>query len=172
MSSKGRSPSSTPRAERTAQRFRRLNFHDDTLIELRVLPSHHRRKKLRGNNVRSVVELCLYRYWENTYRVIRFHRCANLRVAVDFDVLADNLPPNTSYVDADTNKARMRRLIKSQELEWGVTYEVKSSTPIPAKLLALDELVSFRVQFFGGVVDVMARRYEVVKKSSDRGQVA
>ena len=160
-----------PRSELIAQRFRRLNFHDDTVIDLRVLPSHHRRRKLRGKNVKSVVEVCLYRYWENTYRVIRFHRCANLRIALDFDVLADNLPPNTSYVGADTNKVKMRKLIKSQESDWDVTYAVKSSSPIPAKLLALSELVTFRVQFIGGVIDVIARRYEVVKPANNRRKV-
>ena|SRR5215469_15008062 len=157
-----------PRAELIAQRFRRLNFHDDTLIELRVLPAHHDKKRLRGRNVKSIVELRLFRYWENTSRLIQFHRCANLRVSIDFDVLADNLPPNTSHVGADTNQMRMRRLIKSQKADWDVTYEFPDAWhPMTEKLRSLGDLVYFRVQLFGGVVDVIARRYEV-KRANNR----
>jgi hypothetical protein len=156
------------RADLIARRFRRLNFHDDTLIELRILPVYHRKKKLHGSSVRSVIELYLLsRCLETTTRVIRFYRCTNLKVAMDFDVLADNLPPNTSSVGADTNQNRMRRLIKSQKADWDVTYEPVSQPPIVAKLRSLDELVYFRVQFFGGVVDVIARRFEV-KTANDR----
>ena len=38
-------------------------------------------------------------------------QCRNLRIAMDFDVLAGNLPPNTSGVDAHTNHNRIRDLI-------------------------------------------------------------
>ena len=159
-----------PRVELIAQRFRRLDFHDDTLVDLRVTPVYHREKKLRGRSVRSIVELSLDRYRETERRVIRFYRCTNLRVAIDFDVLADNLPPNTSHVGADTNQLRMRRLIRSQETDWNVTYEPRSFSPLKGKLDALAHLVSFRVQFFGGVIDVIARRYEV-KTTSNRWRV-
>lgn len=150
-----------PSAEIIAERFRRLNFHDDTLVDLRVIPVNHAERSLRGRNVKSTVELTLNRYRRDESRVIRFYRCANLRVALDFDVLADNLPPNTFCVAAATNQLRMRRLIKSQEADWGVTYKSKFFSPVIAKLDMLNELISFRIQFFGGVVDVIARRYDV-----------
>jgi len=160
-----------PRAELIAQRFRRLNFHDDTLLEVRVLPVYHRKRKLHGRNVRSIIEIYLLsRCLETTTRVIRFYRCANLKVAMDFDVLADNLPPNTSYVGADTNQKRMRSLIKSQKADWHVTYEPIARPPVLEKTGSLGELVYFRVQFFGGVVDVIARRFEV-KTANDRWKV-
>ena len=80
---------------------------------------------------------------------------------MDFDVLAQNLLPNTSSVDAHTNLNRMRDLMQSQKKDWGVEYAGTSISPLAEKLAALSELVSFRVQFFGGVVDVIARDYVV-----------
>jgi hypothetical protein len=80
---------------------------------------------------------------------------------MDFDVLAGNLPPNTSEVDANTNVNRMRDFMQSQKKDWGVKYAGTSVSPLVKKLATLDELVFFRVQFFGGAVDVIAREYQV-----------
>ena len=145
-----------PTPEITAEAFRRFDFHDDTFVGMRVLPAQRR-----GEAVKSVVEIQLHQYSENTLRVIRFAGCANLRVAMDFDVLAGNLPPNTSSVDAHTNLNRSRDLMQSQKQDWGVEYVGEAVSPLTNKLGALDELVFFRVQFCGGAVDVIAREYQV-----------
>jgi hypothetical protein len=142
--------------EATAESFRHLDFHDDTLVEVRVLPAG-----FRGEGTRSVVEIQLHRGSETQRRVIRFSGCANLRVAMDFDVLAGNLPPNTSRVDAHTDPTRMQALMQSQTKDWDVNYAGTSTSPLTEKLASLDELVFFRVQFFGGAVDVIAREYQV-----------
>jgi hypothetical protein len=55
----------------------------------------------------------------------------------------------------------MRSLMRSQEEDWDVQYAGTSSSPLTRKLAALNELVFFRVQFFGGAVDVIAREYQV-----------
>jgi hypothetical protein len=145
-----------PSPETIAASFRELDFNDDTFIDLRVLPS-----QLRGEGVQSVVEIQLLHYSEKKLRYIRFFGCANLRVAMDFDVLAQNLPPNTSRLEAHANLNQMRDLIRSQKKDWDITYAPGVESPLTSKLAAMDDLISFRVQFFGGVVDVIARNYEV-----------
>ena len=145
-----------PSPETLAKSFRELDFHDDTFIDLRVLPS-----QLRGEGVQSLVEIQLLHHSEKKLRHIRFFGCANLRVAMDFDVLAQNLPPNTSRVEAHANLNHMRELIRSQKNDWDITYAPGVESPLTSKLAAMDDFVAFRVQFFGGVVDVIARNYEV-----------
>jgi hypothetical protein len=49
----------------------------------------------------------------------------------------------------------------SQEKDWDVNYAGMSVSPLTKKLAALDKLVFFRVQFFGGAVDVIAREYQL-----------
>lgn len=149
--------------EATAEAFRRLDFHDETLVGMRVLPALRREEA-----IRSVVEIQLHQYCQNTLRVIRFSGCTNLRVAMDFDILTHNLPPNTSGVDAHTNLNRMRDLMQSQKKDWGVEYADASASPLAEKLAGLDELVFFRVQFFGGAVEVVARDYVVEKANEQR----
>ncbi len=145
-----------PTPQQTAEAFRQLDFHDDTFVGMRVLPAQQR-----GEAIRSVVEIQLHQYSQNTLRVLRFSGCANLRVAVDFDVLAGNLPPNTAGVDAYINANCIRELMQSQKKDWGVEYVGTAVSPLTKKLATTDELVFFRVQFNGGAVDVIARQYQV-----------
>ena len=145
-----------PSPETIAASFREFDFHDDTFIDLRVLPS-----QLRGEGVQSLVEIQLLHYSEEKIRYIRFSGCANLRVAMDFDVLAQNLPPNTSRLEAHTNLNQMRDLILSQKKDGDVAYAPGAESPLTRKLAAMGDFVSFRVQFVGGVVDVIARNYQV-----------
>jgi hypothetical protein len=80
---------------------------------------------------------------------------------MDFDVLAQNLPHNTSRGEAHTNLNQIRDLIHSQKKDWDLTYAPGVESPLTKKLAAMGELVAFRLQFFGGVVDVVARNYQV-----------
>jgi hypothetical protein len=139
-----------------AESFRQLDFHDDTFAGMRVLPSQSR-----SDNTGSVVELQILQYAKQERKVLRFIGCANLRVGVDFDVLAHNLPPNTSGVDAHTDKDEMWTLMQSQTRDWGVKYAADMGTPLDTKIQVMNELVCFRVQLCGGVVEIIARRYEV-----------
>jgi hypothetical protein len=134
-----------------AESFRQLDFHDDTLVDLYVLPAQ---RPWEG----SVVKIQLRR--GSATSVLQFSGCANLRVAMDFDVLAGNLLPNTSRVDAHAEAALMRSLMQSQEKDWDVKYAGTSTSPLTKKLAKLDELVFFRVQFFGGAVEVIGREYQ------------
>src|SRR5688572_27923511 len=117
-----------PSPETIAKSFRELDFHDDTFIDLRVVPSQQR-----GEGAQSLVEIELLHYPETKLR-IRFFGCANLRVAMDFDVLAHNLPANTSRVEAPTNLNPMRDLIRSQTKDWDVTHAPGDASPINGQM--------------------------------------
>ena len=151
-----------PSPETIAKSFRELDFHDDSLIDLRVVPARQS-----GEGAQSLVEIDLLHYSEKKVRHIRFFGCANLRVAMDFDVLAHNLPANTSRVEAHTNLNQMRDLVRSQKKDWDVTYAPGDESPVNGKMDAMNAFVAFRVQFFGGTVEVIARNYEV--EAVDKG---
>ena len=52
----------------------------------------------------------------------------------------------------------MRELMQSQKRDWDVGYGSMRS-PLDDKLEAMDELVCFRVRFFGGAVEIIAREF-------------
>ena len=155
-----------PDSHTITESFRKLNFHEDTLIDLRVLPAQRRE-----DGANSVIEIQLHQYSGKELRRIRFTGCTNLRVAMDFDVLAGNFPTNTSRLDAHTDANRIRKLMQSQKRDWDVVYAPGETTPLTTKLAALDGLVSFRVQFFGGAVDIIARDYRVEMSAKDEHEV-
>ena len=139
-----------------ADSFRVLDFHDDTFAGMRVLPVQSRE-----NDTSSVVEIELLQRSDKKPRVLRFVGCVNLRVAMDFDILADNFPINTSGVDADTNPNRIKNLMESQKRDWTISYASGLTTVFMKKLELLEEFVFFRVQFFGGAVEIVAKMYQV-----------
>lgn len=136
-----------------AERFSELDFHDDTFVSMTVLPA-----QTRDDVTGSVIELRLSPNHSQKKRLVQFIGCANLRVELDFDVLASNFPPNTSRVESHVDAGLMRELMHSQKRDWDVGYGSMRS-PLDYKLDAMDELVSFRVQFFGGVVEIIAREF-------------
>ena len=139
----------------TAKSFCELDFHDDTFVSMRVLPTQSR-----GDEAGSVVEIQLLQYSEQTKRMLRFLGCANLRVAVDFDVLAHNLPMNTSGVDAHSDTTAMWSLMQSQTSDWGVAYP-NMPTPLDKKSHVMKEFSSFHVQLCGGVIEIIAKQFQV-----------
>jgi hypothetical protein len=145
-----------PTPDSIAETFRDLNFHDFTFVDLRVLPAQRR-----GDAGGSAVEIRLRQYSEKKLHSVRFSGCRNLRVAMDFDVLAGNLPPNTSRVDAHTDLNRIRDLMQSQEKDWDVGYGSGVESPLIKKFAEIDHLIAFRVQFFGGAIDVIAHEYAI-----------
>ncbi len=141
----------TPKA--IAERFSELDFHDDTFVSLTVLPAQKR-----GDVTGSVIELRLALYRSQKKRLVQFIGCANLRAGLDFDVLANNFPPNTSFVGSHVDGQLMRKLMQTQKRDWDVEYESMRS-PLDDKLEVMAELVCFRVQFFGGAVEIIAREF-------------
>ncbi len=142
-----------PTSKAIAERFRELDFHDDTFLSMSVLPA-----QTRNDVTGSVIEISLSPPQSHSKRLVQFIGCANLRVALDFDVLAHNFPPNTSRADAHVDRNLMRELMHSQERDWGVNYSSMCS-PLDKKLQVMDELVCFRLQFSGGAVEIIAREF-------------
>lgn len=136
-----------------AEQFQDLDFHDDTFVSMTVLPS-----QTRDDVTGSVIELRLSPHQSQTKRLVKFIGCANLRVELDFDVLTNNLPSNTSRADAHVDGDLMLKLMQSQKRDWDVNYG-KLRTPLDNKSDRLSELVCFRVQFFGGAFEVIAREF-------------
>jgi hypothetical protein len=58
----------------------------------------------------------------------------------------------------------MRDLMQAQKKDWAVDYNSNESSPLTKKLTAMDDLVSFRVQLFGGVIEVIAHNYTVASR--------
>lgn len=136
-----------------AARFNHLDFHDDAFVGMKVLPP-----QTRDDATGSIIEIQLSPHPGQSKRVLRFIGCANLRVGLDFDILADNLPPNTSGVSAHVDTHLMRELIQSQKRDWDVANGTMRS-PLNDKLNDLHEFICFRVQFLGGVVEIIAREF-------------
>jgi hypothetical protein len=148
-----------------AESFCQLDFHDDTFVSMTVLSA-----LVRGHSTGAVIEFRLLRNSETKSRVLRFVGCANLRVGMDFDVLAHNLPPNTSGLEAHTDKDAMWSLMQAQVRDWGVTYSLGMQSPLDWKAEVMNELVCFRVQLLGGTVEIIARRYEVESVSTQAAE--
>jgi hypothetical protein len=64
-------------------------------------------------------------------------------------------------VEAHTDKDAMWNLMQSQTRDWDVKYPADMRSPLDWKSDMMNEFVCFRVQFLGGLVEVIARRYEV-----------
>jgi hypothetical protein len=106
------------------------------------------------------VSVVLFRHWEGTRRELRFKQCGNLEVVVDADVLLGNAPNNSAVLQATADAEEIRRIVKKGRRNWNVRYE-KSIDPLPQKLQLAERSVLFRVQLFGGVLQVVARSFAI-----------
>jgi hypothetical protein len=139
--------------DKIVERVRRMDFGDDTLVDIRIHPP---RRPRRGSE--SSVEIDLR---DEKLRHLRFSGCANLRIAMDFDVLADNLHFNTDSISAHTKADEMRKFIQRGDLDNNVEYSPEMPSPVRTKIKNLDSLIVFRITFFGGTIDVLARNVQV-----------
>ena len=138
-----------------ADRFNKLDFHDDGLTGLTVQPP-------RGRNNFTRIEFELQDYSTDSVKVLSFHSCANFRFVMDFDVLADNWHfGNTEACVAKTDLRRMRRFVRAQMSHWRTTYmpPMPRNKPIGKKLASIRSYILFRVAFFGGTAEVLAKSY-------------
>src|SRR5690242_15148549 len=88
-----------PHSTEVAGRFAAIDIHDDTVEKFLILPptSPHRL---------ATIEITFFRSWEGIRRVLVVSGCRNIRMHVDIDILATNLPYNTLALRAvaDTEK--------------------------------------------------------------------
>ena len=140
-------------AAKTAAKFAAIDAHDDTVEGFAIHPPTGRRKQ-------ATVEVTLFRHWQNKRRVLRFSKCANVALAMDTDVVANNWPINTHALAATADPAEITALMRRQKRLWHVRYD-KSLDPLPAKLAASRQYVLFRVRLFGGLLEILAKSFFV-----------
>ncbi len=143
-----------------AEKFERLDLHDDTVQEIRFLPSSTRRRA-------ATVEVALHRYWEERHRVLRFLGCANYEILLDVDTFRDNAPNNACSVEASVIDKEIALRMRRHKRVWNVSYE-RSIDPLSAKMEALPDLVLFRLRMFGGTLEVIARSFSIHRTETSK----
>jgi hypothetical protein len=141
----------------TADRLNRLNFHDDSFVSLRIHPP-------RNQNNLSRIEFGFKDDSTGSAKVLSFRTCANFRLVMDFDVLADNWHfGNTKTSVAHADISRMKKFVNAMKSHWRTTYmpPVSKNKPIRRKLRAIRSYVLFKVAFFGGTAEILAKSFRL-----------
>jgi hypothetical protein len=139
-----------------ATKFNKLDFHDDTLIALRVYPPRSR------NNLTNID--FEFRDDSTTRRkTLSFRSCANFRFVMDFDVLADQWFFGTHGSRAHADPRSMLKFVRNQMPHWRVEYmpPMPKDKPIRRKLQSIRNYMLFRIAFFGGTAEILAKRYTI-----------
>lgn len=139
--------------------LKELDFHDDVLHGVRVLPPARK-------SALALIEFDFLDDSTGAKKVLTFKDCSNLQVIMDFDVLADNWFAQTQSISFTEDLEHLRNFVQSHRAHWHVKYMAPSSKakPIKKKLSSIKDYTLFRIQFFGGTVRVMAKNF-LVKRS-------
>ena len=146
------------KADRIAEEFNRLNFHDDGLAAIKIY-------RLNGRTNTARVDLSFQDDATGATKVLSFRDCGNIRQVMDFDVLSDNWFAQTEKAVSTKDVGKMEKFVRAQVGQWHVTYMPPSSKvkPIRKKLSSIKKYVLFRVTFFGGTIEVLARSFTFTK---------
>lgn len=141
-----------------AKRFNKLDFHDDALLSVRIHPPR------KWSNFTKID----FEFQDDATKALKtlsFHTCANFRFVMDFDVLADGWFFGTHGSVAKTDVQRMRKFVRAQMSHWRTTYmpPTPKDKPIRKKMASIRSYVLFRVTFFGGTVEVLAKNYTLTR---------
>jgi len=147
-------PMTKNKAEPVVKKFNKLDLHDDGLKAIRIHPLNKR-----TNSVN--VDLEFQDDSTGGVKLLSFRRCGNLRYIMDFDVLAANWFAQTEKGAATSDGERLRKFIQAQKSHWHVTYMPPSpkDKPIRKKLFSLRSYALFKVTFFGGTIEVLAKSF-------------
>lgn len=140
--------------------FNSHNFHDDTVHAIRIVPTTSRRR-------RSRIEIELTQYVNDKQRCLTLTGCANVSFVADFDVLLHNAFANTEWGQADGSEERIRQIMTGQITDLNIEYEPASRHPTNRKMSDLTPYILFRIQFFGGTLEVVGRGFKLTD-SRDR----
>jgi hypothetical protein len=142
------------RGARLAAKFARLDLHDDNLTSITIDPPH----KKTGT---ATIHIELSHDGTGARKLLSFRRCANLRMNMDFDVLADNWFAQTKGALASSKSNQLRKFVQGQRRHWGTEYmpPSPSNKPTRKKLASLKSYSLFRVRFFGGTIEVLAKEF-------------
>ena len=138
---------------RLAAEFSATDAHDDTVESVVIIPAPNRSTSCK-------VEVTLFRHWEKRRRLLRFSGCTNINLVVDTKVLSGNAPNNTACLEASAAIEEITKIMRRQKSSWNVRYQ-KSIDPLPPKLATADKYTVFRVRFFGGLLEVIAKSYKL-----------
>ena len=140
--------------EAVVNNFSKLDFHDDGLLSIKILPS-------RAPNTLAQIRFEFKDDSTGATKLLSFDACANFRFNADFDVLADNWRPgNTKASIAKTDIERMKEFVL---VHWRTTYmppQPKNKT-IKKKLRNIRNYILFRIAFFGGTAEILAKNYQL-----------
>ena len=134
--------------------FNSHNFHDDTVHSIRVVPTTSRRR-------RSRIEIELTQYVNDKRRCLTLTGCANVSFVADFDVLLHNAFANTEWGQADGSEERIHQIMTGQMADLNMEYEPASVHPTNRKMNDLMPYILFRIQFFGGTLEVVGRGFKL-----------
>jgi hypothetical protein len=139
-----------------AASFNKRDFHDDALLSVGVHPS-----RTRSNLTR--IDFQFRDDSTGDRKLLSFHGCANFRFLMDFDVLADRWYFGTSGSVARSDDRRMKKFVTAQKSHWRTMYmpPTPKDMPIQEKLKSIRSYVLFRLAFFGGTAEILAKNYSL-----------
>src|ERR1700722_7604823 len=140
----------------TAEKFNKLDFHDDALVSVKIR-APRTRKNLTGID---------FQFRDDGTKAIKplsFQSCANLRFVMDFDALAYTWFFGVEGSIAKTDVQRMKKFVRSQMSHWRTAYmpPMSKDQPIRKKLKSIGSYILFQVRFFGGTAEVLAKNYKL-----------
>lgn len=130
-----------------------VDLHDDNLLSVNV----------RLSRTETNVTQIDFRFRDDSARkekVLSFRGCANLRYIMDFDVLADNWFAQTKRFGDDADRKTITRFVQAQMPHWNVRYmpPLPKDKPIRKKLSSTSSYRLFKITFFGGVAEILAKK--------------
>jgi hypothetical protein len=144
-----------------ANRFAKLDFHDDALISITINPPHSAKNLTR-------IEFGFKDDATGRVKIPSFQSCANVRFVADFDVLANNWHfGNTKALAAETDPTQMRKFVIQQSSHWRTAYmpPMSRKEPVKQKLKKIRNYNLFKLAFFGGTAEILAKGYKLSRRS-------
>ena len=137
-------------------KYLNYNFHDSTLESLNIRPSN------KYDNEKATINIKVSDPNKKDINII-FHECANLSFNADFDTLKDNSGfGNTSHTEATDDIQYLTKVIQNAVDHINIEYEGLAS-PIDRKLENVTDYICFKILFFGGTFEVIAKQFEVIE---------
>jgi hypothetical protein len=142
--------------DRILKRFNRLDFHDDNLMLVIFLPPRTRHGS-------ATIVLEIEDDGTGAKKVLTFHRCGNVRFLMDFDVLANNWFAQTRGAGAIATIQKLKKFVTTQKVHWRVQYmpPQPADIPIRKKLATIRSYRLFKIRFFGGTLEILARSFKL-----------
>ncbi len=137
-------------------RFRKLDFHDDNLVSVKICPPPTGTSTAR-------IDFEFQDDSTGATKLVSFRQCANLRYVMDFDVLTANWFAQTKCFAVKDDADQARKFIRSQMAHWRVKYmpPMPKDKPIRKKLSEIRSYHLFRIEFFGGTAEILAKNFSV-----------